>query len=317
MSLLELTKAPSLSKKNKYYNISKIPFKSIITNQYLITALLIISEDKIAYGTNIGSFILASLPELKTLTTVDKAHSLQIMYLENLSDNRLISCSWDYLIKIWKINKDDTCELLHTIGLHRDIVMKVIAISNGRFASCSFDRTIKLFREDTYECVLNIKDAHSNYIKCIIQLSSGVLVSGSKDLKFWNIDNDRNYNCIHTMDNTICYNTETLYQISSYRILLGQYKSILIINVITYQIETTIFNSEMSLNTSFTVINDGSLLCANDNKTIYQYALSSYELIAVKPKSHFKSITSIKSLPCGMFISSSYDGSIKLWQYCY
>lgn len=315
MSLHNLPKAPSLAKKKKYYNISKIPFKSVITNQYSITALLLISDDKIAYATNIGSFFIASLPELITISTVDKAHSLQIMYLENLTDSRLISCSWDYLIKIWKIN--DTCELLHTIDLHKDIVMKVIAISNGRFASCSFDRTIKIFRDETYECVLNIEDAHSNYIKSIIQLSSGVLVSGSKDLKFWNIDDDTNYHCIHAINNTICYNTETLYQISWNKILLGQYKSIMIINVITYQIETTIFNSEMSLNTSFTIINDGSLLCANDNNTIYQYELRSYELIASKPKSHFRSITSIKSLPCGMFISSSYDGSIKLWQYCY
>ena len=62
----------------------------------------------------------------------------------------------------------------------------------------------------------------------------------------------------------------------------------MIINVITYQIETTIFNSEMSLNTSFTIINDGSLLCANDNNTIYQYELRSYELIASKPKSHIE-----------------------------
>lgn len=205
------------------------------------------------------------------------------MYLEKLTNNRIISCSFDYLIKIWKLNEDNNCELLHKITLHQDIVMKVIAITKGRFASCLFDRSIKIFRDDTYECFSCINEAHSNYIKGMILLDNGLLVSGSKDIKCWNLDNN---SCIHTIDKAICYNTETMYQISSHKIILGQYKSILIINIITYQIESIIYSSSMSLNISFAIINDGSLLCANDNEAIYQYDIRSYKAIAIKSKTH-------------------------------
>ena len=48
-------------------------------------------------------------------------------------------------------------------------------------------RNIRIYRNDNYECIQEIKDAHNDYIYGFIELKDGSIASFSKDetIKIW------------------------------------------------------------------------------------------------------------------------------------
>ena len=48
-------------------------------------------------------------------------------------------------------------------------------------------RNIRIYRNDNYECIQEIKDAHNNYIEGFIELKDGSIASFSRDetIKIW------------------------------------------------------------------------------------------------------------------------------------
>ena len=72
-------------------------------------------------------------------------------------------------------------------------------LKDGRLVSGSEDYSIIIYDKNTYQPDLIIKE-HSNYIACIIQLSSGILVSCANDktIKLFKI-NGKNYEILQTL----------------------------------------------------------------------------------------------------------------------
>src|SRR5437870_4517376 len=88
---------------------------------------------------------------IKTL----KDHRDVISQTIQLSENILISCSWDRDIKIWDIEKS-LC--LHTLlNGHTDKVFTILLLQNGNLASGGDDKKMKIWDLKTNKCIKNIE----------------------------------------------------------------------------------------------------------------------------------------------------------------
>ena len=92
-----------------------------------------------------------------------KNHTNTIYHLSKLRDGRLVSCSADYCLNIYKIN---TFDLQLSIKEHSGSVYSFTQINDGRIITCSWDKTmkiIKLIEENKYKIEQELKD-HSCFI---------------------------------------------------------------------------------------------------------------------------------------------------------
>ena len=89
---------------------------------------------------------------------------------------KIISISKNEIIK--EINNTFLC---FGVSLIED---KGIFLIGGR------SKNIKIYRNDNYECIQTIKDAHNENIKGFIQLKDCLIASYSNDetIKIWNIE---------------------------------------------------------------------------------------------------------------------------------
>ena len=71
------------------------------------------------------------------------AHNHYIYGLCELNKGRLVSCSYDYTIKIWSITPT-SFNILSTLTNHTNYVWKIIPLTPNRFGSCSHDKTVKI-----------------------------------------------------------------------------------------------------------------------------------------------------------------------------
>ena len=94
----------------------------------------------------------------------------------------------------------------YIIKEHKKWINCIISLKNKNFASCSGDLSIKIFsglKKDNYKCLINIENAHLNYILYLTQLINENIVSTSSDgsIKFWKINFDKlNYNLLFTLN---------------------------------------------------------------------------------------------------------------------
>ena len=122
-----------------------------------------------------------------------KEHTDYICHISELNDGRLISCSNDCTVKIYK---RDTFDLQLTIKEHSDIVRYFTQLSNGKIATCSDDCTINIIRlrdEDNYDLEQKLKE-HNGRVRQLIELKENVLISVSRDntMRKWEITKKEN-----------------------------------------------------------------------------------------------------------------------------
>ena len=111
----------------------------------------------------------------------------------------------DFSINQKEINSEKIkCKSI--IKEHKKWINCIISLKNKNFASCSGDLSIKIFSgllKDNFKCLINIENAHLNYILYLTQLINENIVSCSSDgsIKFWKINFDKlNYNLLFTLN---------------------------------------------------------------------------------------------------------------------
>lgn len=113
-------------------------------------------------------------------------HTENVLCLEILSEDRIISSSLDSTIKIWDFK---TCECLQTLEGHTDAIKCVSVLSSNKVISGSDDATIKIWDLATGS---TIKTLHG-HTECIWKLSSIAdkqIISCSHDgmVKIWDLE---------------------------------------------------------------------------------------------------------------------------------
>ena len=256
------------------------------------------------------------------------AHTSSINSLCQLPSGKLVSCSNDRTVKVL-ILTNQTLEIEKTITEHRSEVNKVISLSNKRFASCSNDNTIKIYSNSPPYAIINSIQCDKGKVHTILQLKNKeILVSaiGDKTLIFWSLIS---YTCESALFGVECVHNNSIVQVDENRIALGHYKGIMIHNTDSYSIVTTIkiekFYKVEDLTwggvSSMIILRDGNILVGCPDGGFYCVDIETYESTyksdtnKTNSKLHSNSITDMLNINDRSFLTCSYDGMIKRWNY--
>ena len=113
-------------------------------------SILELSNKKIVTGSSIGTITINTI-NYSTGTwsqhsKIEKAHNSGITSLIEITNNRLVSSSFDTTIKIWNYFFIHELKLIDKLEVHYGSINKVIPLTNNRFISCSYEENkIKLW----------------------------------------------------------------------------------------------------------------------------------------------------------------------------
>ena len=113
------------------------------------------------------------------------------VFISQLDKCKIISCSIEWNIIIWNINKI-FFSVEKVIEEHTASVWKVISLSKNRIASSSYDATIKIYNKYPPYSLIATMSGNDLLVCSIIQIKGKeLLVSVSDDTKmiFWNLSN--------------------------------------------------------------------------------------------------------------------------------
>ena len=256
------------------------------------------------------------------------AHSSSINSICQLSSGKIVSCSNDRTVKVLALT-NQTLEIEKTITEHKSEVNKVISLSNERFASCSNDNTINIYNNSPPYALITSIQCDKGKVNTILQLKNKeILVSaiGDKTLIFWSLIS---YTCESALFGVECVHNNSIVQVDENRIALGHYKGIMIINTDSYSIVTTIkidkFYKLEDLTwggvSSMLILRDGNILVGCPDGGFYCVDIETYESSyksdtnKTNSKLHSNSIADMINISDKSFLTCSYDGMIKRWNY--
>ena len=236
-----------------------------------------------------------------------------VIYISELDNNKLISCSWDRSIKIWSITQSSyQCD--YTINnAHNDWIYKVIPLRNNRIASCSDDKTIKIWNSNHPYNLIKELNGHTDYVSSIIQLKDkDILISGSADdtLRKWNL---LTYQCMKIINNVDCADNNSLLEIDNNRIIVGGLNVITIVNISNDIIEYQLYDDKLNEVFSFLKLRDGNILCGCSYGLICLYDIKLNTLSFRQEEIHDDAVLCLLNINKNQFISSSKE--IKVWEY--
>ena len=236
-------------------------------------------------------------------------HSEQINYLSKLKDGRLISCSKDGKLNIYKNN---TFELQLSIKEHLDSINSFTELKDGRIITCSNDKTIKiikLMKDNKYE-IEQILLGHKDYIYKIIEIRKNELISISKDkiMKIWILNNKNKFentlNIIFDNSSYSIYNILKLNEKEFITISLFYDNYIKFWNLNNYSYISTINNIQIYWNCGNICLLEEDILCIG-GRGFYLIQISTHQII--------KNIKTLNKIYCinecnnGLFLCSIKD----------
>ncbi|MFC1634820.1 DUF4062 domain-containing protein [Planctomycetota bacterium] len=135
------------------------------------------------------SLTQSSGPLVRTL----EGHTSSVTSLLSVSDDFIVSGSWDHTLKVWDLTKG---QCLRTLKGHSDRVCFLQLTSDGRIVSGSNDGTLKVWDFQSGQCLCTIESLTK--ISSLSLDSKNRLVSGSEDgkVKVWDT---RSGECLRTM----------------------------------------------------------------------------------------------------------------------
>ena len=212
-------------------------------------------------------------------------HTSDISHIDKLKDGRLISCSFDNTLNIYKNN---TYELQLSIKEHSNWIRSFTQLKDERIITCSSDKTIKIIRlieEDKYQ-IDQILKGHTNEVCKIIEIRENELISISRDksMKIWKLNNENKFECIKTI---IFQNSDhwslNIFKINKREFVTSSYgdKCIKFWNLNDYSNIATINNIEIIYGFKSIYLLENDILCVggSESKGFYLIKISNHQLI--------------------------------------
>ena len=240
-------------------------------------------------------------------------HTDSVLCISQLENDNIISCAF-LTIKIWSISLTSyTCE--YTIEkAHNKWITKVISLSLNRIGSCSVDGTIKIWDNNppynvkaTFQC---IKDS----VVSILQLKKKELLisAGRKDIiQIWNMKTYQN-ECV--INGVSCFSRNSMVESDNDKVIIGGFSIVSILSTKTYRVEISIVDERIKMIHSLIRINNGKIVCGCHGGRlclIGENGIVEY----IKDCSQSDTVYSLINIDENMFISGSWDKSIKIWKY--
>ena len=253
-----------------------------------------------------------------------KAHSEYIKSILETPDQKLITGSSDYSIKIWE-EDDDTFHIKNTINQLCGKIQCLLLLNDGRIlSSSSTDNNIKvwLYKNGNFELRQSLT-AHNKIVTSMAQLNDLRLVTSSVDftIKIWKENNSNEFIVQYTINND---NKPILKVIGLSFNRIAYHFNEEIINVfgekneefkfITYLKRHTgkvISLCQIDLNNNYYLVSGGSdhliIIWKSKESISFEYCQTLNR--------HLSDILSIIQLKDGRLASASRDRTIRIWKY--
>lgn len=234
--------------------------KSITPHTSQIISLLLLKDNRIAscsYDSTIKIYDPSNDYHCDITIT---SHRLAVFSLCQLDNSELVSCSDDLSIKIFSLTKDSYTLIRSYDKAHSKTASKLISLSNNRYASASYDATIKIWSQSPYQDTpLTMLQCEKEVFSIIEMKHKDLLISGGFDrmLRIWDL---KSYQCISVVKETQCFSRNSLYQIDSERVAVGEDCKITIVNIPKCMIETQIENKTFGYLSSIIKLNEDIIL---------------------------------------------------------
>ena len=263
---------------NIKYNISKLKKKKIIENppKQSITYCLQLNNKRIAIANCIYIQIIDETT-LKELVKIKK-HKYQISTLAQLKDikKRLVSGDVKGNIKVWIFDdRNYECDVIIK-SVMDSTILKLIHLSNQKLASLT-EKIIEIWNIDNQnEKFLEYELENNQKFSSLLETQNNILVSSSPS------DNLRTYdvNTLKKKKELSEVNSSSLngiIEIYNNRIAVGSKRKIFIINMNAFELEFYI--PVDSVVSSLYLLNDNTLLVAQNNLTLSQYDINTKECL--------------------------------------
>jgi len=297
---------------NKDLN-QNIEFKTNITTLKIhtngVNCLTVLNDGRLVSGSYDNSIIIYN-KETYQPNIIIQEHEGAVFCLIQLKNGILASCSNDKTIKLFNI-KENEYELIQILNLHSNYVNTILELSNNYLISCSDDETIIFYikKDIKYKKYYSIT---SGYVNNIIETKQNEIVYSTwGEINFFDINKRKNKSIIKNINaswNSFC-------MINNDLLLIGGENMIYIINVNKYKKirQIDIPNSgyiyaTCKLNSNIIIIGD-----KNGNLMKWRIEKDNIILISKKQNAHKNYITVILNLFNRNIVTSSYDGTIKIW----
>ena len=308
----------------------KVPFSNLKLKKEFIK-----NYDCIVYLYKLKNGNLITCSQDKEINIYDKntfelilswtGHSNSINSICELTNNidnfsKLVSCSDDKRIAIWKYNIKNQKYIQEIIfNAHKSFINKVIPLQDGNFASCSTDTAIFIWNSKPPYNKLSELLGYKSEVTSIIQMKNKKIVStcGNKDngkLKIWDLDENYIIKKVETISNCFCYSINSLIEIKNNRVAVGGYKCIRVINLNYLQIESEII-CHGCLISSIAYLNEKYIISASEEGNIKIFSEVNYSIVKKIDNAHEMIIYSMCSLDDNTICTTAKDGTIKVWTY--
>ena len=220
-------------------------------------------------------------------------HSNRIIYITQLNNDKILTCSEDNTMSIIKLINDNKYNIEQKLTGHSNYVYRAIEMRNNELISISNDKTMKIwkFNNNKYECINTIIFENSNNNCCnfcnILKVNENEFVTYSqvdKCLKFWNSNNYSNISTINDIE-SIQYRVISLCKLDDDILCTGG-KGFYLIRISTHQLIKNIMDSIKIF--SVYKCHDGLLLCKIKNEidkwSLVKYKYKNQNLIKIIEK---------------------------------
>ena len=171
-----------------------------------ILCLKVLSSNNLAIG-NLDCSIYILDETLKEIINI-KQHTKGVLFIEELKNKNIASCSSDCTIKIFKLLlKEKDYELIQNINFNNNTIFKVFQLSNENLFSCCEDKTLiewkleknsnKYFANKifiTKECCENAIEINYNNNNNLFENKKEIVSCSNNEncLYFWDLDTKEN-----------------------------------------------------------------------------------------------------------------------------
>ena len=151
---------------------------TIIKFQNQINSILLLENKNILIGCEIKEILFFNSNNYNLLFKLKDAGCWKWNAMCQIDDNRIIVGGINVLMKVISINEK---KIIKTID-NMFICYGICVIENrGIFLTGGWSFKINIFRNDNYECIQSIDNAHYTWIRGIIELNNNIIASYSDD----------------------------------------------------------------------------------------------------------------------------------------
>lgn len=280
-----------------------------------ITYVCRTKDERLAVSTVDKVIQIINVKNFKTELKLE-GHTSWVRHLLVLKNGYLVSSSSE--IKIWEI-KRTVYNNVKTLSLKVDkgYALKTISIDDNRIGSCCSDNSIKIWNSHFPFSLIKTLTGHNDKVIELLKLkSTELLVSGGgyhdRTIRFWNAST---FSCEKVITDFLIGLTGSLLEVGNGLVIAGGWdRSVIVINAITFQVETKIFISKISGYVSFFLHLNDFILFSDTKGNLNQLELHQWKMESVKEKCHNAQISCLLELKNATVLSSSFDWFLKIWK---